>query len=58
MKKVMLNGREVYFEDCANFMDDEIREDLHLELSPCTEQEFLDAYCKRHEEKFSQEFTI
>lgn len=58
MKKVMLNGSEVYFEDCVNFMDDEIREDLHLELSHCTEQEFLDVYCKRHEEKYGEEFTI
>ena len=48
MKKVNLNGCEVDFDTCAILMDDEIREELHMELAPCTEQEFLDAYAERH----------
>ena len=42
----------------VNLMDDEIREELHRELAPCTELEFLEAYMKRHEEKFGEEFTV
>ena len=58
MKKVNLNGYEVDFDACAILMDDEIREELHMELAPCTEQEFLDAYVERHAEKFDEEFQI
>lgn len=53
--KVMLNGCEVDFDACVSLMDDEIREELHAEMAPCTEQEFLDAYVKRHAEKFDGE---
>lgn len=53
--KVMLNGSEVDFEACVALMDDDIRESIHADLAPCTEQEFLDAYVERHAEKFSGE---
>lgn len=57
--KVMLNGSEVYYDACVELMDDDIREELSQEMSPCTEQEFLDAYVVRHAEKFDgEEFTI
>ena len=58
MKNVILNGHEVDFEACANLMDTELREELHAELAPCSEQEFLDAYIVRHAAKFSEDFTI
>ena len=58
MKKVNLNGYEVDFDACVILMDDEIREELHMELAPCTEQEFLDAYVERHAEKFGENFQI
>lgn len=47
----------VYWEAIANLMDDEIREDLHISLAPCSEDEFLEAYKKRHLEKLGEEFT-
>lgn len=28
----------------ASYMDDEIREQVHIELAPCTPQEFLNRY--------------
>lgn len=31
--------------EVATYMNDEIREDIHLEKSPCTNEEFLIAYC-------------
>ena len=39
-------------------MDVEIREALHNELAPCTEQEFMDAYVKAHEVKYNEQFEI
>lgn len=57
MKKVLLNGNEVFFEACVELMDDEIREELHAEGIE-DEQKFLDAYCDRHFEKFGEEFMI
>ena len=55
---VTYNNNQVDFEAAVNLMDDEIREALHSELAPCTEQEFFDAYCKAHEEKYGEEFAV
>lgn len=56
--KVMLNGSEIDFAAAVNLMDDEIREELHAELAPCDDQEFLDAYVERHAEKYGEEFQV
>lgn len=55
---VTYNNTQVDFEAAVNLMDDEIREALHAELAPCTEQEFFDAYCKAHEGKYGEEFAV
>ena len=34
----------------VNMMDDEVREDVHADLAPCTELEFLAEYLRRAEE--------
>lgn len=52
------NGNNIDFEAAVNLMDNEIREELHREMAPCTEQEFYDAYCKRHEETYNEEFVV
>lgn len=49
-------GNQVDYEAAVNIMDDDLREELHAELAPCTEQEFFDAYGKAHEERFGCEF--
>ena len=46
------------YDAAVNLMDDEIREEIHAELAPCTEEEFLEEYIKRHEEKYNEPFTI
>ena len=56
--KVMLNGSELDFEAAVNLMDDEIREELHAELAPCGNQEFLDAYVERHAQKYGEDFQV
>ena len=58
MRKVMYNGEMVDFEVAVNLMDDEIREAVHADLAPCTEQEFIDEYVKRHEAKYGETFVI
>ena len=56
--KVMLNSSEIDFEAAVNLMDDEIREELHAELAPCGNQEFLDAYVERHAQKYGEDFQV
>ena len=46
------------FDAAVNLMDDELREEIHAELSPCTEEEFLTEYLKRHEKKFGMPFEL
>lgn len=58
MSKVLLNGHEVDFEAAVNLMDDEIREDLHSKMAPCSEQEFIDAYAKAHADTFDETFAV
>lgn len=51
-------GVVVDYETAVSFMDDELREKIHWEIAPCTEQEFFDEYAKRHEEKFGEEWEF
>lgn len=58
MANVMLNGEMVDFDVVVNMMDDEIREAVHADLAPCTDQEFMDEYAKRYEAKYGETFEI
>ena len=51
---IAVNGyeRTVDFEACVMLMDDELREQTHRELAPCSEQEFINRYCELHAEKW------
>lgn len=53
-----LNGQEISYAAAEALMDDDIREELHRELAPCSEEEFLEAYCKAHKEKYGEEFRV
>lgn len=55
---VILDGRQVRFEVAVGLMDEELREEIHLDMAPCTEQDFLDEYVKRHAEKFDGEVFV
>lgn len=52
------SGKIIDYRAAAGLMDDEIREDLHAQLAPCTEQEFFSAYEKAHAEKFGEEWEL
>lgn len=54
-KEIICSGN---FNQAVALMDDDIREELHRELAPCTELEFLEAYMERHEQKYGTPFTI
>jgi hypothetical protein len=45
------------YDDVIGLMDDEIREELHHKLAPCTNQVFFDAYVSAHSEKFGENFA-
>jgi hypothetical protein len=47
-----------YFNEAVALMDDVLREEIHAELAPCTDEEFLREYERRHYEKYGEEFTI
>ena len=52
------NGTEINFDAAVALMDDDIREDLSMELAPCTDQEFFSAYEARHEEKYGEAWEL
>jgi len=52
------NGYELNFGSAVMHMDDDIREELHREMAPCTEQEFFTAYEKAHVEKYGEEWEL
>lgn len=52
------NGNKIDFDAAVSLMDDNIREELHGEIAPCTDQEFYDAYYERHKETYGEEFRV
>ena len=58
MKVINMNGTEINYDAAVMLMDDEIRESLHFEIAPCTEQEFFTAYENAHVEKYGEEWEL
>ena len=60
MKNIVINswGTEIDFEASVNMMDDELREELHAAIAPCTDQEFFSAYAKAHKERFGEVWEL
>ena len=52
------SGTSFEFEYTIEYMNDEIREKLHDELAPCTEQEFFTDYENEHEKFFGVEWEL
>jgi hypothetical protein len=57
-KVVDWDGREVDFDAAVALMDDDIREELHTELSPCSAQRFFNAYLEQHYADYGEEFRV
>lgn len=49
-------GNEIDYEASVQMMDDDLREELHRKLAPCTDQEFFDAYADSHLETYGTEW--
>ena len=58
MTVVNKEGTEINFDAAVALMDDDIREQLHNNLAPCTEQEFFTAYEKAHAEKYGEDWEL
>ena len=54
--KVTIYGNEMDFETLVELMDNEIREKIHNEIAPCTEQVFIERYMKEHKKKYGEKF--
>jgi hypothetical protein len=54
----MVGGKTFDMDVIASYMDDEIREDLHTKMAPCSPQEFVNDYIDAHDEKHGEIFTI
>lgn len=54
-QEIIENG---YYASAVALMDDEIREAVHADLTPCSEVEFLEEYMRRHYAKYGEEFMI
>ncbi len=49
-------GREIEVGAAINIMDDDIREELHSEIAPCSPVNFFRAYCVKHRERHGEDF--
>lgn len=58
MNIINMNGIEINFDAAVSLMDDEIREAIHDELAPCTEQAFFSAYERAHAEKYGEAWEL
>lgn len=52
------SGVEVDFAAAVELMDDGVRERLHSELAPCSDQEFFSAYELAHADEFSEVWEL
>lgn len=50
-------GNKVDFAAAVELMDDAVREAVHAEVAPCTDQEFFNAYCAAHLGEFGEAFA-
>ena len=60
MRKTVVNeyGVNIDYDLAVSFMDDDLREQIHVTLAPCTDQEFFNEYVKRHEQKFNEVWEL
>ena len=50
--------RRGLYNAAVSLMDDELREQLHEELAPCSDAEFLTRYMQEHEKKYGVPFIV
>lgn len=55
---VNASGALVSFDAAVELMDDEVRERVHDQLAPCSDQEFFTAYEAAHAEAFGEDWGL
>lgn len=55
---VMVNGKLVDWIKFASRMDDYVATRVYVEITPCSEQDAADAYCRAHESHFGKTFNM
>ena len=46
------------WDQITDFMDEDLREEVHIDMAPCPPLDFLKEYSRRHLDKFGEEFTV
>lgn len=67
-KETLLDMVEEVSEDVAEFlvnwdvtvnmMDEDLREEVHADLAPCSKESFMKEYLRRHYRKFGEDFSL
>jgi len=52
------HGVAIDFDAAVELMDDEIREALHDDMAPCTDQDFFDAYAQAHQDQYNEVWEL
>ena len=52
------DGKKISLRTAIELMDENLREKIHSEIAPCSEQDFFDAYCAAHRKKFGEDFKV
>lgn len=60
MEKYVTNehGVKIEYGVAEGLMDSDLREKVAYDISPCTAQEFFDAYVKAHQKKFGETWEL
>lgn len=57
-----MNAKEIIdlglYSAAVELMDDELRELVHQDIAPCSDEEFLTAYMEMHRDKYGVDFTV
>lgn len=58
--KTIINSNDtvINFSAAINQMDDAIREALHRQLTPCTNQEFFAEYAQAHKDIYDEQWEL
>lgn len=59
-RTIEIDGREISaneWDGMVALMDDAIRESVHVDLAPCSPEEFFAEYQTRHQAKFGESFA-
>ena len=51
-------GKRLNFEAAVNLMDDTLREQVHDDFAPCTNQEFFDRYVEAYKMRFGEDSIL